>query len=182
MHRNVEAADAMLSKLSDLLRITLTRASQQVTLKAELDFLEKYLDIERTRFGDRLAVRFDVDPDTLDAAIPNMLLQPLVENALRHGIGPKVSGGHIDVTATRAGDRLQLSVRDDGYGMPPEKLDAITSGVGLRNTRSRLEHTYGDRHTFELRQVPGGGLEVAIEIPFVADAEALGSNPMESVA
>jgi signal transduction histidine kinase len=170
MHRDTEAADAMLAKLSDLLRLTLNRVgTQQVALKEEVDFLEKYLDIERTRHGDRLHVYFDVDPSALDAAVPNLLLQPLVENALRHGVGPKVVGGRIDVVISRVGDRLTLIVRDDGYGMSAEELNALNTGVGLRNTRSRLEQLYGARQHLELRPADGAGEPAAERAGMVAE-------------
>jgi two-component system LytT family sensor kinase len=191
MHRDTEAADAMLERLGDLLRLTLDRVgTQQMKLKDELDFLLKYLEIEQTRFGDRLQVHIDVEPDTLDAAVPNLLLQPLVENALRHGIGPKISGGRIDICARRDGETLWLEVRDNGVGLPHDQMVAFHTGVGLTNTRSRLEHLYGDRHRFECHTPPGGGLAITIVIPFAPDvaqpttARALmptGSD-MESVA
>jgi LytS/YehU family sensor histidine kinase len=174
MHRNIDAADAMLARLSDLLRLTLDQVGTQVvTLKEELDFVEKYLEIERTRFGDRLQVRIDVEPGTLDASVPNFILQPLVENALRHGIGPKLGGGTVEVTTRRIDDRLELVVRDDGRGVPPERLNAFNTGVGLGNTRSRLEHMYGTSHRFEFEAPPAGGLEVTIEVPFVVESEAV---------
>ena len=174
MHRNIEAADAMLARLSDLLRLTLDQVGTQVvTLKEELDFVEKYLEIERTRFGDRLQVRIDAEPGTLDASVPNFILQPLVENALRHGIGPKLGGGTVQVTTQRIGDRLRLVVRDDGRGVPPERLNAFNTGVGLGNTRSRLEHLYGSTHRFEFEAPPAGGLAVTIEVPFVVESEAM---------
>jgi sensor histidine kinase YesM len=180
MHRDIDAADSMLARLSDLLRLTLDRVSTQlVPLKDELDFVHKYLEIERTRFGDRLQVSFVVEPETLAAPVPNFLLQPLVENALRHGIGPKVGGGRVEVRAHRNGGWLQLVVEDDGYGVPPDRLDAFNGGVGLTNTRSRLEHLYQDNHTFDFQTPPGGGLAVTIVIPFtgagasVVDAEVL---------
>jgi two-component system LytT family sensor kinase len=174
MHRNIEAADAMLARLSDLLRLTLDQVGTQVvTLKEELDFVEKYLEIERTRFGDRLQVRIDAEAGTLDASVPNFILQPLVENALRHGIGPKLGGGTVEVTTQRIGDWLRLVVRDDGRGVPPEKLNAFNTGVGLGNTRSRLEHLYGSTHRFEFEAPPAGGLAVTIEVPFVVESEAI---------
>ena len=174
MHRNIDAADAMLARLSDLLRMTLDQLGTQVVrLKDELDFVEKYLEIEHTRFGDRLRVRIDAEPQTLDASVPNFILQPLVENALRHGIGPKVGGGTVEVIARRVGDRLLLVVRDDGRGVPPEKLNAFNTGVGLGNTRSRLEHMYGSSHRFEFEAPPAGGLEVTIELPFVVESEVV---------
>jgi sensor histidine kinase YesM len=103
--------------------------------------------------------------------VPNFLLQPLVENALKHGIGPKVGGGRVDVRAHHNGEWLQLVVQDDGCGVPQDKLDAFNTGVGLSNTLSRLEHLYPANHTFEFQTPPGGGLAVTIVIPFAADAE-----------
>jgi two-component sensor histidine kinase len=186
MHRDTEAADAMLERLSDLLRLTLDRVgTQHVSLKDELDFLRKYLEIEKTRFGERLQVHIEVDLDTLDAKVPNLVLQPLVENALRHGIGPKIGGGRVDIIARRDGDSLWLEVRDNGVGLTN---DAFHKGVGLTNTRSRLEHLYGDRSRFECHTPAGGGLLVTVVIPFTAEgtaeALALGNerSDMESVA
>jgi two-component system LytT family sensor kinase len=174
MHRNVDAADAMLARLSDLLRLTLDQVGMQtVPLKEELDFVEKYLEIEKTRFGERLRIRIRADPGTLDASVPNFILQPLVENAIRHGIGPKVGPGHLDVTTERRDDWLRLVVRDDGRGVPPEKLTAFNTGVGLGNTRSRLEHLFPARHRFEFGVPEGGGLAVTIEIPFTIESEAV---------
>ena len=182
IHRDADAADAMLARLSDLLRLTLDRIhTQQLPLKEELDFIEKYLEIEHTRFGDRLRVVFDVEPSVLDAAVPSLVLQPLVENALRHGIGPKVGGGRIDIVARREGEQLCLIVRDDGYGVPVDELDALNEGVGVSNTRSRLTHLYGDRHRFEFHTPAGCGLEVMVLIPLVTLSD-LSSAAMESVA
>jgi signal transduction histidine kinase len=183
MHRDIEAADAMLARLSDLLRLTLHRVrTHQLRLKEELDFIEKYLEIERARYGDRLRVVFDIDPAMLDTAVPSMVLQPLVENALRHGIGPKVGGGQIDIIARRDDDQLWLIVRDDGYGVPADELDALNEGVGVSNTRARLQHLYGDRHRFEFRAPRGGGLEVRVAIPVVQIPDASEPAAMESVA
>jgi two-component system, LytTR family, sensor kinase len=187
MHRDTEAADEMLERLSDLLRLTLDRVgTQHVSLKDELDFLHKYLEIEKTRFGDRLQIHIDVEPETLDAAVPNLVLQPLVENALRHGIGPKIGGGRVDISARHESDTLWLQVRDNGVGL---SQDAFHKGVGLTNTRSRLQHLYGDRHRFECHTPPGGGLSVTVVIPFTFETEAQPSlspapegSDMESVA
>ena len=174
MHRDIDAADSMLGRLSDLLRLTLERVgTQMVPLKDELDFIHKYLDIERTRYGERLHVTFVIEPDTLSASVPNFVLQPIVENALRHGIGPKVGGGRVEVRAHHNGEWLQLVVQDDGYGVPPDRLDAFNTGVGLTNTRSRLEHLYPGNHTFEFQTPAGGGLAVTIVIPFAVDAELI---------
>ncbi len=181
MHRNVDAADDMIAKLSDLLRISLHNVGvQEVTLKQELDFLAKYLEIEQTRFRDRLTVLFDVQPDTLDVLVPNLVLQPLVENSIKHGIGPKPTPGQIEIRSRRVGSMLELEVRDNGVGLSAARLTDFNRGVGLANTRSRLQHLYGSSHRFEFRQPPGGvptaaaalgslggGLSVLIAIPIV---------------
>jgi signal transduction histidine kinase len=173
MHRDVEAADQMLARLSDLLRMALDQPGvQEVPLKDELDFLEKYLEIEQARFGSRLSVRFDVDPETLDACVPNLLLQPLVENSIRHAVAVRVEPGSIEVTARRVGDRLQLQVRDNGPGLPKGRLQGSGAGVGLANTRSRLEHLYGASQQLQFAEPAGGGLAVIVTIPFRADEAA----------
>jgi two-component sensor histidine kinase len=166
MHRDVDAADAMIARLSDLLRMSLQRVGvQEVPLKEELDFLSKYLEIEQTRFRDRLTVVFDVQADTLHALVPNLLLQPLVENAIKHGIGPRPTPGQITVRARRNGALLELDVQDNGVGLSAARLTDFNRGVGLSNTRSRLEHLYGSLHRFEFRQPAEGGLLVCIAIP-----------------
>ena len=177
MHRDVEAADAMIARLSDLLRMSLQRIEvQEVTLKDELDFLSKYLEIEQTRFRDRLTVVFDVHSDTLDALVPNLLLQPLVENAIKHGIGPRPTPGQITVRARRAGAMLELDVQDNGVGLSAARLTDFNRGVGLSNTRSRLDHLYGSLHRFEFRQPAEGGLLVLIAIPMAELATEVGEG------
>ena len=167
VHRDPEAADAMLARLSDLFRLTLDRVGdQEIALKDEIDFLEKYLEIERTRFGDRLQIEIDIDPETLDALVPNFLLQPLVENAVRHGIARKVGGGRVEVRCRRKADTLTLVVRDTGPGLSTVKINDLNTGVGLSNTRSRLQHLFGARHRFEFQEPHDGGLAVHITIPF----------------
>jgi two-component system LytT family sensor kinase len=180
MHRDVDAADAMIARLSDLLRMSLHRVGvQEVPLKEELDFLSKYLEIEQTRFRDRLTVVFDVQADTLDALVPNLLLQPLVENAIKHGIGPRPTPGQIAVRARINGAMLELDVQDNGVGLSAARLTDFNRGVGLSNTRSRLDHLYGSLHRFEFRQSAEGGLLVCIAIPMaelaveVGEAEAV---------
>ena len=180
--RDPEAADAMLGQLSDLLRLTLDRiGTQEVPLKEELDFVQKYVEIERRRFGDRLQVELDIAPETLDAAVPNMLLQPLVENAIRHGIARKVGGGRVDIIARREDGELALVIRDTGVGLAGA-APALSKGVGLANTRSRLEHLFGDRHSLDFSEPPGGGLAVKIVIPFAPDPRSNPDSDMESVA
>jgi two-component system, LytTR family, sensor kinase len=170
MHRDVEAADQMLAKLSDLLRMALDqRGGQEVTLKDELEFLQKYLEIEEARFGDRLTVTFDIAPETLDAQVPNLLLQPLVENSVRHAVAVRIEPGRIEIRARQLGETLELVVSDNGPGMPPSRLTSPGKGVGLANTRSRLERLYGANHQLLFGEPPGGGLTVTVTIPFKAD-------------
>jgi LytS/YehU family sensor histidine kinase len=183
MHRDTEAADEMLARLSDLLRLSLDRTgTQQVTLKEEIDFVGKYLDIERTRFGDRLQVLVDIDPETLDASVPNLILQPIVENALKHGIARQIGGGQVRIRAARDRDELVLLVRDTGPGLPAAKLTALNTGVGLRNTRSRLEELFPSRHRFEFHEPAEGGLAVEIRIPFIIRPDPDPDLAMEIVA
>jgi two-component system LytT family sensor kinase len=165
MHRDVEAADAMLTQLSELLRMVMTSEGEQETsLKREMDFLERYVDIQQTRFGERLQVRMDVDPEALDALVPTLVLQPLVENAIRHAIAPRASGGHVEVAARRDDGTLHLEVRDDGPGFPDGA--APRQGLGLANTRARLEQLYGTNHRIAFARAPQGGLLVRLTLPF----------------
>jgi signal transduction histidine kinase len=168
MHRDVEAADQMLAKLSDLLRIALDqRGAQEVALKDELEFLQKYLEIEQTRFGERLVVRYDVEAETLDAQVPNFILQPLVENSVRHAVAVRIEPGLIEIRARRVGTNLELSVRDNGPGLAKTPgTHTGKKGVGLANTRSRLEHLYGASQQLSLEEPPGGGLVVTVMLPF----------------
>ena len=161
-----EAAERMIARLSDLLRLTLeNEGTQEVSLKQELDFLEHYLEIERTRFQDRLSVEIDVDPAVLDARVPNLILQPLVENAIRHGVAPRPEAGSVWIHAARDNGMLHLQVRDDGPGLTNGQ-NALREGVGLANTRQRLTQLYGTDHRFEYVNAPGGGLAVSLELPF----------------
>ena len=166
VHSNPESADRMISRLSDLLRLTFDRSGAAgVSLQEELEFLQKYLEIEQTRFQDRLTVRFQIDPDTLDAEVPKMILQPLVENAIKHGVSPRPGPGLVEVSTERRGALLVLRVRDNGVGLSPVARERLTSGVGLSNTRDRLECLYGAAHRLEFSE-RGGGLTVEMEIPF----------------
>lgn len=167
IYRNPEAAERMISDLSDLLRMSFENLEiQEIPLKQELEFLEKYLEIELTRFHDRLTVEMNISPDTLDASVPNMILQPLVENAIKHGIGPRGEGGKIDIDAVRQNGHLALTVRDNGLGVPSGDVDNLLEGVGISNTRRRLKHLYGEGHSFSLKNEKTSGLAVNLVIPY----------------
>ncbi|MEO5859458.1 MAG: histidine kinase [Pyrinomonadaceae bacterium] len=167
VHRDPDIADRMLTDLSDLLRMSFENLEvQEIPLKQELEFLRKYLEIEQTRFHDRLEVKMDIGSDTLDASVPNMILQPLVENAIKHGISPRAEGGHINIGASRNNGHLHLSVSDDGVGMPSNDAKLIAEGVGLSNTRRRLKHLYGDGHKFQLTPEGEHGVNVRLDIPY----------------
>ena len=168
MHTDVEAADRMMDRLGDLLRTALeSNGQQEVALKDELEMLQKYVDIEQVRFGARLATSVRVEPETLAAMVPNFLLQPLVENAVRHGIAPYNKPGHISIEACREQERLVLRIRDSGEGVAPHYLTLLNTGVGLSNTRARLEHLYGANHACTFSN--DNGFCVTVSIPFVAD-------------
>jgi two-component system, LytTR family, sensor kinase len=166
LHQDAEAADRMIARLGEFLRLTLDNSGEhEVTLLKEMEFLKCYLEIEQIRFQDRLTVRYEVDPETLDALVPNLLWQPIVENAIRHGIAPRAGRGCIEVAARRLESRLQLQVKDDGPGLPYEK-GSFSEGVGLANTRERLRQLYGNNHSFSLCNGLDRGLVVTLEIPF----------------
>ena len=166
VHTNPDAADRMISRLSDLLRLTFDRSgAARVPLQEEIEFLQKYLEIEQTRFQDRLTVRYDIDPDTLDAEVPRLILQPIVENAIKHGVSPRTGLGLVEVVSRRDGDSLWLEVRDNGVGLTGTARTQLRSGVGLANTRDRLECLYGDAQQLEFSEA-ATGLTVGIRIPF----------------
>jgi two-component sensor histidine kinase len=167
-----DGADVMIDRLGDLLRMTLHKSGiQEVSLKEELEVLQKYLEIERTRFGNRLNVEMHVQPETLDAQVPSLVLQPLVENAIRHGIAPNARPGWIAVHAERAAGELVLQVLDSGDGLPPDRLMALNRGVGLDNTRARLAHLYRERYEFTFSNLERGFC-VTIRIPFEVETPA----------
>jgi two-component system, LytTR family, sensor kinase len=166
MRSDVESADVMIDRLSDLLRMSLRTNAQEVSVKQEIDLLQSYLAIEQTRFRDRLSVSIDVAPEALDARIPHLLLQPLVENAIRHGIAPRARSGRIDIRVSQGNAQLRIEVRDSGDGVPPDRLFALNDGVGLSNTRARLTHLYGNEHHLSFANLDGGGFQVSIAIPF----------------
>src|SRR5689334_2475760 len=160
-----DEADEMVSRLGDLLRMTLETAGvQEVPFKKELEFLKHYLDIEQTRFQDRLKVEMAIEPETLDGLVPSMILQPLVENSVRHGVAPRPEGGCIKIKAWRDNSLLRLEVEDDGPGLG---VDApLKERVGLSNTRARVTNLYGDEHGLKLHNAADGGLVASLSIPF----------------
>lgn len=170
MHRDVKAADAMLSRLSDLLRQTLQRGErQEVELRDELDMLANYVEISRERFKDRLVFATRVSAGVESALVPFFILQPLVENALQHGIARRAGKGLVEVSANRLGDNLHLKVTDDGPGLPKEGSDFPHHGIGLANTRQRLQELYGGAQSLRLETPKEGGLCVEVVIPFRID-------------
>jgi sensor histidine kinase YesM len=164
MREDVEAADEMLAQLSELLRRTLdTEGQNEVPLADEIQWLRAYLAIQQTRFGDRLEVRIDVEPCSQTALVPTLILQPIVENAIRHGFSAQIGRGQIGIVAERAGERLRIDVTDDGPGAP----EPVREGYGLRNTRSRLRALHGDNAALAVERGPAGrGTVSRIELPF----------------
>lgn len=163
----------MINRLGELLRLAIKDTKTQlVPLSRELDFLGRYLEIERIRFQDRLTVRMDVDPRSLDAEVPNMILQPLAENAVRHAVAPHSSAVRIEVVAVRRDGKLHLEVSDDGPGLPKGWQAQRGEGVGLANTRARLAQLYGDEYDLRLADGREGGVVVTLVIPFRAAADA----------
>ena len=153
--------------LGDLLRRVLDGAgTQEVSLKQELEFLRSYLDVEQVRFRDRLKAVVDAEPDTLDARVPYLILQPLVENAIRHGIAPRATTGRLLISARRIAGRLHLTVRDDGSGLVSGGMSRDSRGVGLANTSERLRQLYGDAASFEVVGADDGGTVARIVVPF----------------
>jgi signal transduction histidine kinase len=173
VHRDPDKADAMIERLSDLLRITLRKVgAQEVELAEELEYLRAYLDIEQVHFGPRLVIAYRVDAAALDALVPTLILQPLVENAIRHGLEPQVRGGSLTIEAEGDGDTLWLRVRDNGVGFP--KGVPRRDGLGLQNTRSRLDRLYGEQAALTIRENPGGGVLVDLYLP-LRRAERIGA-------
>lgn len=169
VQKDPDAADRMIARLGDLLRQTLQmNGTQEVPLREELGLVEKYIDIQRTRFRERLQVIYSVAPETLDVPVPNLILQPLVENAIRHGISGRASGGVLKIRAARAGEELSIEVADDGCGFPALADAGMPEGVGLSNTRARLSRLYGGADRLSLSNGEEGGAVVRMSIPIRA--------------
>jgi two-component system LytT family sensor kinase len=160
-------ANSMIARLGDFLRLTVDNSEQQlVTLKEETEFLRCYLDIEQVRFGDRLTVAFELEPQTLSAQVPHLILQPVVENAIQHAIAPRSARGHINIEAKRLNSLLRIAIRDNGPGISSNANLPWKQGVGLTNVRTRLQQIYGPDFRFELMNANEGGLTAVMEIPF----------------
>jgi LytS/YehU family sensor histidine kinase len=162
MREDVEAADVMLTRLAGLLRVTLDRSdAQESRLEDEMALVNEYIEIQRVRFADRLTVRLDVAPDTLALAVPTLVLQPLVENACRHGVSVKPGAATIAIRSSRQGDRLAIDVEDDGPGPPP----IVPAGLGLDATRARLSQLYGSKASLTLARATSGGAIARLLLP-----------------
>jgi two-component system LytT family sensor kinase len=167
MQEDVVSANRMLLRLSDLLRLALKNAgAHEVSLRQEMEFLCSYMEIEQTRFQHRLKVKMEIDAEALNARVPNLLLQPLVENAIRHGVAPRPTESTIEIRAVRRNGQVELQVRDDGPGIDEMRRETAAGGIGLSNTRARLDKLYGAAHSFHLSSPDGGGTQVTITIPF----------------
>ncbi len=166
-----DTADRMIARLSELLRLSIDlEATHEVPLARELDILDCYLDIQKMRFQERLRVERDVDPTARDGLVPTLILQPLVENAIRHGLAGRDAGGRIDIVARRVDGQLEVTIHDDGPGLPAG-FEVGARGVGLSNTRARLDRLYGTRYRFDLRNDPAGGLTVVVAVPWHVSVE-----------
>ena len=166
--KQTERANAMLSRLSSFLRYTLANEpTAHVTVAQEMETLKLYLEIEKMRFEDRMRPKFDIDPRAERARLPSLLLQPLVENAIKYAVTPQEEGAEICVTVRLAGERVQIAVSDTGPGLIEGRISpSLSTGVGLANIRDRLAQAYGPDHRFETRSTPAGGFSVEIEIPY----------------
>jgi len=175
------AAEHMTLQLADLLRLSLDAVGvHEVPLSRELTFLQKYVDIQQTRFRDRLRVEMDIQPHTRSALVPNLILQPLVENAIRHGIGPRLAPGWIRISTRQVFDELWMEISDNGQGLTHHRGGIPPEGVGLRNTRARLQQLYNHDHRMTLEDQLGGGCVVKIHIPFRESSEEVVTTDVHS--
>ncbi len=169
-----DMARGVVLKLSNILRRLLRKHETFVALREELDFIDDYLDIEVIRFGrDKLQIFKEIDEETLDAFVPSMLLQPIVENAIKHGLAPRLSGGQIHLRTRRQDGKLAIEIDDNGMGMSPERLSEVYGGgIGMSNVHERLRLLYGDQFVMDIRSREGEGTQIRIEIPALAVAES----------
>lgn len=166
IHEDPDTAERMVIRLSDFLRLTLDHLGvPEVPLMTEIDFLKRYLEIEKMRFEDRLEVEFDVEPAALHGRVPNLILQPIVENALKHGLSKIAGTGRLRIRAKSAGGKLFLRVLDNGPGIASGGRPKLKEGIGITNTRRRLHQAYGRDHIFSISNADGGGCQVTIELP-----------------
>ena len=166
IYRSPKDADRMITQLGDLFRLALRKdKAQEISLAEELDFLKAFLQIHQTLMGNRLRVEWKIEAETLSALVPNLILQPLVENSIQHGLAPLEQGGRIEIRTKRQNGRLILQVEDSGPGIASQEVRNQV-GVGLANTRARLKNLYGAEHRFEIGTLPGEGTILSIEIPF----------------
>lgn len=162
-----EAADDMLSLLSDLLRMTLEKSDlQEVTLREEMEFLKIYMEIQKIRFRDRLEIIIDIEKNAFDAFVPNLILQPIVENSITHGISPKPDGGRIVISAGKKGDSLEICIYDNGVGLKIPENSKLTEGYGILNTKERLKEIYRENHSFIIESDSDKGFRVTLKIPY----------------
>jgi signal transduction histidine kinase len=182
--KQTEQANAMLSRLSSFLRFTLiNEAAAKVTLAQEVETLKLYLDIEKMRFEERLRIQFDIAPDVSEILIPSLLLQPLVENAIKYAVTPQEDGADIAIDARRVGERVRIIVSDSGPGLQSSIPDPkLSTGVGMANTRERLLQAYGDDQRFDSYTRSGGGFEVVIEFPYQAKISGGATQSIEAPA
>lgn len=179
VYKRPAAAETVVARLSEMLRMSLdTQETNEVPLRDELRFLAPYLEIQQIRFDGRLQVNTDVEPNAANCLVPSLILQPLVENAIRHGIEPRSGEGRIDIVARRNGKYVWVQVSDNGLGIPNGAADSLREGVGLSNTRSRLRHLYGSECRMEISNAPAGGAVISLGIPWHATAGDLSVHPM----
>jgi two-component system, LytTR family, sensor kinase len=169
-----DMARGVVLKLSNILRRLLRKHETFVPLREEIEFIDDYLDIEVIRFGrDKLQIFKEIDEETLDVFVPSMLLQPIIENAIKHGLAPRLEGGEIHIRASHRDGRLKIEISDNGMGMSRERLRAVyEGGIGISNVHERLRLLYGDQFAMNIGSEPGQGTQIRIEIPELVAVEA----------
>jgi LytS/YehU family sensor histidine kinase len=184
IHIDVEAADRMIARLGDYLRLTLEHSGAQMsTVRAEIDAIRAYIDIEKVRFQDCLELELEIEPEALDAVVPAFLWQPILENAIHHGVATSGRGGRICIRARGTNGTLVMEVWDNGRGLASGEDGTMREGIGLSNTRAILKELYGSAHHFDVTNAPGGGVLASLVIPFTRgapSAETYGSNGKRS--